>query len=84
MCKSCGTTYTPPTPLWAAVFFILAGALILLVDIAAVGVLIVRGGTFCFTVEVYFLLATTLAVGVRCIVYGLRCLRSQDNAPATE
>jgi hypothetical protein len=83
VCKSCGTRYTPPTPLWAAVLFIVIGGIILLVDIAAVGVGFATGGDFWFSLRVYIFLLLTLSTGVGCVVYGLRRLRGQDDTPST-
>jgi hypothetical protein len=83
-CKSCGTRYTPPTPLWAAVVFIAIGVLILLVDVFAAGVCFARGGTFWFALETYVLVMMTLSTGVGCIVYGLRRIRRQDHVPTTD
>jgi hypothetical protein len=83
-CKSCGTRYTPPTPLWAAVVFIAIGVLILLVDILGVGVYFARGGSFWFALRTYIFVMMTLSTGVGCIVYGLRCIRRQDAVPITD
>jgi hypothetical protein len=83
-CKSCGTRYTPPTPLWAAVVFIAIGALILLVDIIGVGVYFAWGGTFWVALKTYIFVMMTLSTGVGCIVYGLRCIRRQDDVPTTD
>ncbi|HZY90422.1 MAG TPA: hypothetical protein VFE78_36710, partial [Gemmataceae bacterium] len=35
VCKECGTRYTPPTPVWAGVVFILAGLPLVLVGLLA-------------------------------------------------
>jgi hypothetical protein len=82
VCKSCGTRYTPPTPLWAAGLFIVVGVLILLVDIAAVGVGFAVGADFWFALRTYVFLLATLSTGVGCVVYGLRRLRRQDDTPS--
>lgn len=84
VCKSCGTRYTPPTPLWAAVLFIVIGACILVVDIFAFWVGLVRGGSFGLALRAYILLFLTLSTGVGCIVYGLRCMRRQNDAPSMD
>jgi hypothetical protein len=81
-CKSCGTRYTPPTPLWAAVLFLVIGVCILLVDMFAIWVGFVRGGTFWLALRVYVFLLMTLSTGVGCIVFGLRSIRSQDDVPS--
>jgi hypothetical protein len=82
VCKSCGTRYTPPTPVWAAVLFIVIGVLILLVDLAVVGVGFVVGRDFWHALRVYIFLLATLSTGVGCVVYGLRYLRRQDDTPS--
>jgi hypothetical protein len=84
VCKSCGTKYAPPTPLWAAVVFIVAGVLFLLVDVAAVWVLFARRVDFWFLVRVSVLLLLTLALGIKCVLYGLGCIRRQEDVPAME
>jgi hypothetical protein len=83
LCKTCGARYRPPTPLWAAVLFIVLGALILLVDIAAVWVGFRMREDFWLTLRTYVFLLLTLSTGVGCIVYGLRCIRRQDDTPST-
>ena len=81
VCKSCGTRYTP---LWAAVLFIVIGAIILLVDIAAVWVGFAMGGDFWLTLRTYIFLLLTLSTGVGCVVYGLRRVRRQADVPSTQ
>jgi hypothetical protein len=83
VCKSCGTRYTPPTPLWAAALFIVIGAIIILVDIAAVCVGFVMGGDFWDALRTYVFLLLTLSTGVGCVVYGLRRLRGRHDTPST-
>ena len=83
VCRACNTRYTPPTPVWAAVLFIVIGAIILLVDIAAVWVGFVMGGDFWLALRTYVFLLLTLSTGVGCVVYGLRRLRRQDDTPST-
>ena len=83
VCRACNTRYTPPTPVWAAVLFIVIGAIILLVNIAAVWVGFVMGGDFWLALRTYVFLLLTLATGAGCVVYGLRRLRRQDDTPST-
>jgi hypothetical protein len=83
-CKSCGTRYTPPTPLWASVVFIGIGVLILLVDIFGVGVCFAQGGDFWFALKTCIFVILTLSTGVGCIAYGLRCVRIQGDVATTD
>ncbi len=82
-CTACGARYTPSTPVWAAVVFILLGVLI-----TAVGA---TGAVFYFFfVEKDFIegihSAVSVAVtviGVACTVFGIRSLKSRG-APRQE
>jgi hypothetical protein len=76
-CVACGARYTPPTPVWAAVIFILLGVLITAV-----------GGTgvvfYLFLVEKNFIEGIHLGVstavtgvGLACTLFGIRSLRSR-------
>jgi hypothetical protein len=82
VCKGCGTRYTPPTPLWAAALFIIIGVIILLIDVAAVWVGFATGEDFWSALRTYIFLLLTFSTGVGCVVYGLRCLRRQDDTPS--
>lgn len=77
VCKSCGTRYTPPTPLWAAVIFLVVGIVIILLNIAA-GVVASNAGRFWFSVRIGIFHSLTLPVGIGCVIYGIRCIRRQD------
>jgi len=79
-CIACGARYTPPTPVWAAVVFIVLGVLITAV-----------GGTgvvfYLFLVEKSFIEGIHLGVstsvtgiGVACTLFGIRSLRSRGAA----
>lgn len=47
VCKSCGMRYTPPTPVWAGVLFLLVGILILgFVALSVLASLVNEGGVF--------------------------------------
>jgi hypothetical protein len=88
VCKTCGTRYTPPTPLWAAVLFFAIGVLILLVDILVVWSHFTFDHSFLRTLQSYVILLGTFSTGVGCIVYGVRRIRRQedvtsDDAPGT-
>jgi hypothetical protein len=78
-CTACGTRYTPPTPAWAAVVFILLGTLI-----TAVGVVFV---VFGFIVPDSSLLRRfvygiiLIVFGLSCITYGIRSFRRRDASP---
>ncbi len=43
VCKACGTRYTPPTPLWAGVVFIIAGLPLVAFGLFGVAVGLARG-----------------------------------------
>jgi hypothetical protein len=70
VCDSCGTRYSPPTPAWAGVVFILVGippAGFGLVD----GVLGALHGSLCpivFDVLIFLLGAAAIVHGIRCLV----------------
>jgi hypothetical protein len=82
-CKNCGTRYTPPTPLWAAVVFIVVGLLILLINIAGIAVAAsARSVSFDWRTGRFVFL--TLPVGIGCAVYGIRCLRRQGDVTSTD
>jgi hypothetical protein len=82
-CKNCGTRYTPPTPLWAALIFMVVGTLIILVNIFGIVIALSAGdladrwrtGRFNFL---------TLPVGIGCLFYGIRWIRKQDHVPSTD
>jgi hypothetical protein len=72
VCKACSTRYTPPTPVWAAVVFILAGLLL--------------GGFGAINIFFHFMATNPLGipamgcegflgfVGVLAIIHGIRSL----------
>jgi uncharacterized protein (DUF983 family) len=78
-CKACGTRYTPPTPAWAAVVFILLGILITVVGAAffffARKAVVVRDLVYGGILTVF---------GLSCIIYGIRCLRRRDASVPAE
>jgi hypothetical protein len=80
VCKSCGTRYTPPTPVWAAVVFIAVGILILLTDVGA-AVVAFTGDSLWGDFRTGVFLSMTLATGTGCVIYGIRCMRKQDEKP---
>jgi hypothetical protein len=77
VCKNCGTRYTPPTPLWAAVVFIVVGVFILLVDVAVAGMSFMVSDS-CLSFRAGVMLAMILPAGIGCVIYGIRCIRKQD------
>jgi hypothetical protein len=77
-CAACGSRYTPPTPAWAAVVFILLGVLI--TAGGATGV-----GFYLFLVEkgliggIHLGVSTAVTgIGLTCTVFGIRSLKSRD------
>ena len=79
VCKACGTRYTPPTPLWAALLFILTGTLF-----GGLGVSILLVGAYVSAVNHTKLDETPtlfpfglIVVGALVIVHGVRCLKKQ-------
>jgi hypothetical protein len=71
LCKSCGTWYTPPTPLWGSVIFILAGLPLAAFGLFAVVIGLARGNPIPIACEGAFGLLGVLAIvhGVRSLVY---------------
>jgi len=75
-CTACGTRYTPPTPAWAAVVFILLGILIIAVGIVFGFAFLIRKDDVRLRDLVY---GTILSVfGLSAIIYGIQCLRRRD------
>ncbi len=75
VCNVCQTRYTPPTPTWAALVFILIGTLFLAVPVFFIVVLIERPGAgWWFTTEGYVASVMCASLGIGCIVYGIRSL----------
>ena len=82
-CTACDTRYTPPTPLWAAVVFIVLGILMIAFGIE---MLVVLGGLqvgvgIALRTLVWGIILPTV-FGLSCIIYGIRglirALRRQD------
>jgi hypothetical protein len=68
VCSACGTRYTPPTPMWAAILFIVLGLLgtaVLLTMLFGSTAGPIRSGLW-----IYFGLVPCLL----CVVYGFRSL----------
>jgi hypothetical protein len=80
-CTACGTRYTPPTPAWAAVVFILLGVLITAVGILFVGFGFVVRDSFDLRRSVYGIILTVF--GLSCITYGFQSFRRRD-APSVQ
>jgi hypothetical protein len=85
VCKNCGTRYTPPTPLWAAVLFIVIGVPIFLVGVAAICMRLARPSEdLILTLETVFIAIVAFSTGSGCVVYGLRCIRRQNDVSSTD
>jgi hypothetical protein len=73
ICLGCGTRYTPPTPPWAAIVFLIVGtgfvlfALLIAVEGRAGG---------CMGEMAYFAGFTSLGVGIACVIHGIRTLKN--------
>jgi hypothetical protein len=74
-CTACGTRYTPPTPAWAAVVFILLGILLSALGAAMAGSCLFRKDEFTLRPVVYGSIRTVF--GLSCITYGIRSLRGR-------
>ncbi len=77
-CPACGARYTPPTPVWAAVVFILLGVLITGVGVTGVGVYLFFAESDPVRVLHLRISAVVAGCGVACTVFGIRSLRSRD------
>jgi len=76
-CAACGARYTPPTPVWAAVVFILLGVLITGVGVTGVGVDLFfaeRGPVRALHLGIG---AVITGIGLACAMFGIRSLSSQ-------
>lgn len=69
VCKSCGTRYTPPTPQWAAMVFIIAGLPLVAFGLFGVAVGLSRGNPIPIACE-----GVLALLGVLAIIHGLRSL----------
>ena len=75
-CTACGTRYTPPTPAWAAVVFVLLGILITAVGIVFGFAFLIRKDDVRLRDLVYGTILTVF--GLSAIIYGIRSFRSRD------
>jgi hypothetical protein len=75
-CTACGTRYTPPTPAWASVVFILLGILITAVGIVFGFAFLIRKDDVRLRDLVYGTILTVF--GLSAITYGIRSFRSRD------
>ena len=83
-CKACQTRYTPPTPAWAGMLFILIGLLCLaVVGVALVNILIFDSGPFGHF-RSGLIGGVCGVIGIACIVHGLRSLKKSRNRPEME
>jgi hypothetical protein len=81
-CTACGTRYTPPTPAWAAVVFILLGILIAAVGIVFGFAFLIRKDDVRLRDLVYGTILTVF--GLSAIIYGIRSLRRPDASVPAE
>lgn len=69
VCKSCGTRYTPPTPLWAGMAFIIAGLPLVAFGLFGVVVGLARGNPIPIACE-----GVLAFLGILAIIHGGRSL----------
>jgi len=79
-CKDCGTRYTPPTPTWAAVIFIVLGCFLMGGSVVGT-VAMVRAelrvpGLFSYVHGIPP--AVALMTGLACFIYGIRSLKKRE------
>jgi hypothetical protein len=80
-CKECGTRYTPPTPIWAAVVFTVLGCFLMGVSVVFFWMVL---GTWelypgPFSALVHCLPAFVgFSTGLACISYGIRNLKKRE------
>lgn len=72
VCKECQTRYTPPTPTWAALLFLLAGSLLTGVGFLGVAFAILRGDPVAIPTAVCE--GFVGAIGCAAVVHGIRSL----------
>jgi hypothetical protein len=77
LCLGCGTRYTPPTPTWAAIVFLIVGTGIVLVALLVIAVEGRDGG--CMAGMFVF---TSLAVGIACVIHGIRTVKNRGERTA--
>jgi hypothetical protein len=79
-CKDCGTRYTPPTPTWAAVVFIVLGCVLMggsaVLTVVSVRLELKHPGLF--SAGNGFFLAVMFLTGLPCFVYGIRSLKKRE------
>jgi hypothetical protein len=76
ICKSCGTRYSPPTPRWASVVFLVIGAILFLTGTAVVALQVLsflRGGHSPGGIEI-ILGVGLMALGAAAAVHGMLAL----------
>jgi len=71
ICKKCGTRYTPPTPLWAALVFIIGG---FLVAVAGLGMLVLQLRSLNFGPIELGIAAVLIGMGGLSVFHGFRSL----------
>jgi hypothetical protein len=87
ICRECQTTYTPPTPSWAAVLFCVIGVGVPIAISLAV-ILIAPADLKRIwphgLIETIFLLVLSAAGSAACFSYGLWCLKGRFSTPEPE
>ena len=77
ICKACGVRYTPPTPLWAAVVFIVVGSLLALpFSISIIGAFLSMGSNPSPRLVGLICPMVITAIGVASIIHGIKALRT--------
>jgi hypothetical protein len=85
VCKVCQTRYTPPTPAWAAIIFILVGMLFVGVDVLFLVTAFIRPGMgFTSSFLQGWVGASVALLGIACIVHGLRSLTRSQKKKCSE
>jgi hypothetical protein len=82
ICLGCGTRYTPSTPTWAAIVFLIVGTGIVLVALLGIGLELLRPAGGCSGQMTYFICFPILAVGIACVIYGIRTLKNRGDRTA--
>jgi hypothetical protein len=82
MCTACGTRYTPPTPSWAGVVFIVIGLVLAGVGFLAVLIRLLIGSPVRLAVGLPAMACECLigVIGILAIIHGIRSLARQGKA----
>jgi hypothetical protein len=77
ICKACDTRYTPPTPVWAAILFILGG--LPLATFGVVGVVLHLAGGTVLSLLALAVESSLGVLGLAAIIHGVRSLALSGN-----